>query len=175
LEGLIIIKIRTEQPSDYDKVESLVKTSFATNDDGDATTHDYLNELRAKDVFIPELSLVAEKDGKIIGQVVLYKTDITTPTGKHTELVLSPICVHPNYFRQGVARAMIDEVLQKAKDMGFGVVFLCGDPIIYGKLGFVPSYKYNIFHKTDAKAEWSMVCELYNGALEGISGTVNTI
>ena len=169
------MKIRRERPSDYDEVERLVKTSFAANADDDGTTHDDLNELRAKDVFIPELSLVAEKDGAIIGQVVLYKTDITTPNGKRTELLLSPICVHPKSFRQGVARAMTEEALRKAKNIGFGAVFLCGDPDVYGKLGFVPSYRYNIFHKTDAAAEWSMVRELYNGALDGISGTVNTI
>jgi len=110
------MQIRIEKPEDYVEVEYLVKTSFATNIDDDGTTHDYLNKLRKKDVFIPELSLVAEKDRMIIGQVVLYKTDITMQIGKRTELVLSPICVHPDYFRQGIARAMIEEVLRKAKD-----------------------------------------------------------
>jgi len=169
------MKIRMEQPSDYDEVECLVKTSFATNADDDGTTHDYLNELRTKDVFIPELSLVVEKDGFIIGQVVLYKTDITTPIGKRTELLLSPICIHPDYFRQGIARMMTEEALRKAKNMGFGAVFLCGDPDIYGKLGFVPSYRHNIFHKTDVAAQWSMVRELYDGALDGVCGTIDTI
>ena len=66
--------IREEMPSDYDEVCELVKKSFATNSDDDGTTHDYLSQLRKKDVFIPELSLVAENDdGKIIGQIVLYK------------------------------------------------------------------------------------------------------
>ena len=44
---------------------------------------DYLEKLRAKDVFIPELSLVAEHNsGKIVGQIVLCKTDITTSNGE---------------------------------------------------------------------------------------------
>ena len=169
------VKIRRERPSDYGEVECLVKTSFATNADDDRTTHDYLNKLRTTDEFIPELSMVADKDGVIIGQVVLYKTALTTPTGKRTELVLSPISVHPNYFRLGIARAMIEAALHKAKDMGFGAVFLCGNPNVYDKLGFVPSYRYNIYHKADAGAEWSMVRELYDGALDGISGTVDTV
>jgi len=169
------MKIRIEKPSDYPQVECLVKTSFATNADDDGTTHEYLNELRTKSVFIPDLSLVAEKDGKIIGQVVLYKTDITTPNGIKTELLLSPICVHPNYFRQGIARAMIDEALRKAKEMGYNAVFLCGDPKIYSKLGFIPSYKYDIRHITDPTAQWSMARELYKGALAGLSGTIDTI
>ena len=114
------------------------------------------------------MSLVAENDdGAIIGQVVLYITAITAPQGIITELLLSPICVHPGYFSNGIARAMTEEALHIAKDMGFNVVFLCGNPKIYNKLGFLPSYRYNIFHKTDESrtAEWSMVRELRSGAL----------
>jgi predicted N-acetyltransferase YhbS len=169
------MQIRQEKPADYEKVYQLVNISFESNEDNDGTVPDYLNALRTKSVFIPELSLVAEKDGAIIGQIVLYKTDITTPQGKHTELLLSPISVHPNYFRQGISRALTEEALSRAKDMGFGAVFLCGDPSFYRKLGFVPTYQHDIFHKTDASAEWSMVRELYNGALNGICGTVDTI
>jgi len=170
--------IRQERPSDYDKVRQLVKTSFATNEDDDGTTHYYLDELRKKDVFIPELSLVAEiDDGAIIGQVVLYKTAISTPQGIITELLLSPICVHPGYFRNGIARAMTEEALCRAKEMGFNAVFLCGNPKVYSKLGFLPTYRHNIFHKTDKSktAEWSMVRELHSGALSGVSGIIDTI
>src|SRR5665647_3784052 len=70
--GLCMI-IRQEQYADYDEVYELVKTSFATStNEGE---WDYLNEVRKKDTFIPELSLVAENDdGKLVGQIVLYKT-----------------------------------------------------------------------------------------------------
>lgn len=170
--------IRQERPSDYSEVCSLVKASFATNPDDDATTHDYLNDLRKKDTFIPQLSLVAvHENNAIIGQIVLYKTIITTPQGEITELLLSPICVHPGYFRQGIARAMIEEALHIAKAMGFRAVFLCGDPKIYERLGFTPTYQYNIFHVEDESkiADWSMVRELYSYALDGITGTINTV
>ena len=172
--------IRQECSSDYDEVYQLVKTSFAAVqiDESEPDEHNYLNELRKKESFIPELSLVAENgDGALIGQVVLYKTIIATPQGELTELLLSPICVHPDYFRRGIARAMVEESLRIAGKMGFKAVFLCGDPKIYGKLGFVPSYRYNIFHKDDESkaAEWSMVRELYNGSLNGVSGTVDTV
>ena len=168
--------IRQERPSDYPAVYELVKASFATTSHSDGTEPDYLNELRGKDVFIPELSLVAENDdGRLVGQIVLYRTEITTPEGTLTELVLSPICVHPDYFRQGIARAMIEEALNSAGGMGFSAVFLCGDPDVYGKLGFVPSYRYNILHTNDKTAEWSMVRELYVGALDGVTGTIDTV
>ena len=173
--------IRQEKKSDYDEVYELVRISFATTPDDDGTTSDYLNQIRKKDTFIPELSLVAENDDKkIIGQIVLYKTNITTSNtsnGEITELLLSPISVHPDYFRRGIARAMIERSLSIAKKMGYKAVFLCGDPKLYGKFGFIPSYEYNIFHITDdsKSAEWCMAHELTEGALSGISGTVDIV
>jgi len=158
-------------------VNELVKISFATNSDDDGTTHDYLKEIRDKDTFIPELSLVAETEKKIIGQIVLYKTNITTLNGDITELLLSPICVHPKYFRRGIARKMIEESFHVAKKLGYKAVFLCGDPELYKKFGFIPSYEYNIYHISDdsKKAEWSMVYELVEKGLNNISGTIDTV
>ena len=172
------MKIRKEKSSDYNEVSELVKISFSTNHDDDETTHDYFSQIRLKDTFIPELSLVAENNnGKIFGQIVLYKTDITTEHGKITELLLSPISVHPDYFRQGIGRAMIKESFRITKEMRFKAVFLCGEPELYKKFGFVPSYKYKIFHVTDElkNAEWSMAYELEKDALNGICGTINTV
>ena len=171
------MNIRREKPSDYGEVFELVKISFAANPDDDGTTGEYLNELRKKDTFIPELSLVAENDGKLIGQIVLYKTTINAAQGELTALLLSPICVHPLYFRRGIASAMIKEAFRIAKEMGYTAVFLCGNPDIYKKLGFKPSHEYGIFHAADdsKQADWSMVHELAEGALDGISGTVDTV
>ena len=44
-----------------------MKISFATSSHADGTEPDYLNSVRKKDEFIPELALVAEdEDGKLI-------------------------------------------------------------------------------------------------------------
>ena len=170
------MKIRQEQISDYGKVYELVKTSFATSSHSDGTEQDYLNELRNKDVFIPELSFVAEHEsGEVIGQIVLYKTNITMSDEIITELVLSPICVHPVHFRRGIARAMMEQAFEIAADLGYKAVFLCGDPPFYRKIGFVPTYEHHIYHITDTEknAEWCMVRELVSGTLRNISGTVD--
>ena len=131
--------IRQEKISDYDEVYELMKTSFATASYADGTEADYLNDIRKKDTFIPELSLVAlHESGKIIGQIVLYETKITMPEKSLIELVISPICVHPDYFRRGIARALIKQALALAKAKGYTAVFLCGEPEIYRKLALFP-------------------------------------
>jgi len=176
------LQIRQEKPSDYDEVCDLVKLSFASNPDNDGTTHEYVRELREKDTFIPELSLVAEdENGKIAGFIVLYEfymnAEIEAKTESITALLLSPICVHPDYFRRGIARAMIDRSFFIAKEMGYKAVFLCGDPDIYAKFGFRPSFEYGIFHVDDARknAPWCMAYELVDDALKGVCTTVDIV
>ena len=170
--------IRKENKSDYDEIYELVKQSFATTDFSDGTEADYLNEIRKKNTFIPELSLVAEnEEGKLVGQIVLYKMTIMSTEGEYTELVLSPISVHPDYFGRGIASKLINESFFIAKNMGYKAVFLCGNPNFYSKFGFKPSYQYNIFHIEDEskKADYCMVHELIEGALSGVSGKVEIL
>ena len=170
--------IRQEKPPDYMEVYELVKMSFATVSDSDGTEPDYLNELRTKDTFIPELSLVAENEqGTLVGQLVLYKTAIYTQHGELIELLLSPLSVHPDYFRRGIARALMERSFEIAKSLGYTAVFLCGDPEFYRKFGFVPTYDHGIYHITDKKknAEWCMVRELVSGTLRDVSGTVDIV
>lgn len=166
--------IRQETQDDYDEVYELVKAAFATStNEGE---WDYLNEVRKKDTFVPELSLVAVNDDrKLVGQIVLYRTTVNTPDGARTELLLSPISVLPNYFRRGIARAMMAEAFRIAKDMGYTAVFLCGEPAFYHKLGFRASYEFDIFHVADKsrKAQWCMALELVSGALGGMTGTID--
>ena len=172
------ITIRREKPKDYDEVYQLVKTSFAASEHCDGDEQDYLNEIRKTDRFIPQLSLVAENDkGKIIGQIILHRTYIISLRKSHPELVLGPICVHPDYFRRGIARSLLNEALLIARKMGYGAVFLCGVYDIYIKLGFKPTYLYNIFHVRDdtKEAEWCMVRELYDGALDGVEGIIDIL
>ena len=168
--------IRQEQPSDYGDVYHLVSQAFATTTTSDGTEADYLDKLRKKETFIPELSLVAEhSDGSIIGQIVLYQTYISTDDGLVLSLVLSPLSVHPDYFRRGIARALMNLAFDIACCMGYGAVFLCGEPAFYQRFGFTPSYHLGIFHINDSKAEWCMVKELISGSLKEIHGTVDIV
>jgi Predicted acetyltransferase len=163
--------IRKETPLDYDEVYTMAKESFATSKHSDGTEQDYLNELRTKDTFIPELSLVAELDDKIVGQIVLYKMQIADDV----QLLLSPLSVHPDYFRQGIGASLIREGCRKAAVLGYKAVFLCGDYDYYSKFGFVPTYKHEIYHKSDTSknADWCMVRELEEGWLADIKGFID--
>jgi len=169
--------IRQEREEDYKEVYELVKHAFLTVEHCDGDEQDYLSKLRDEETFIPELSLVAEKEGKIVGQIVLYKTDLKTEEGNSTQLVLSPLCVHPDCRGQGFAKALTERACEIAKGLGYKAVFLCGNPEMYSKIGFTPSHRFNVYHATDKdkNADWCMARELVKGSLSGMCGTVDIV
>lgn len=174
------ITIRPERPQERDTVDRLIYTAFAHSYGADtgALMLRYFQKARGENAFIPELSFVAlDGAGEIIGQVTLYETDIDTPAGKNTQLVLSQSAVLPGYRGRGVMRALVAHALGRAEEMGYGAVFLGGDPELYGRFGFVPSYRYGIHHVKSAGnpayAEGCLVRPLRPGALEGVTGTTS--
>ena len=133
----------------------------------------YIEE-RKKDTFIPELSLVAVlENGTIVGEVALHETDIVTDNENITQLVLSQSAVLPEYRMQGIMRMLVEYALKKAEKLGYGAVFLGGNPNLYGRFGFEPSSVYGIYHENRKKwgDEGFMVCILKAGILNGITGT----
>ena len=83
--------IRKEISTDYETVYSVVKRAFESAEHADGNEQDLVNALRKGDAFIPELSLVAEVDGKIVGHIMFTKA---TVDGK-TVLALAPLSVLP--------------------------------------------------------------------------------
>ena len=62
--------VRQETSGDYDEVYGLVKEAFASAEHSDGNEHDLVAALRKSAAFVPELSLVAEADGKIVGHIL---------------------------------------------------------------------------------------------------------
>ena len=172
--GKLNVKIRQEQSCDYDAVYQLVKESFLTQNHTEEP--DYLNALRTKSEFIPELSLVAEtEDGIIVGQIALHQTTVNYSNSQDVQLTISPLSVAPKYFHRGVGSTLLQEGLKVAQKMGYKVAFLWGDPNFYSKFGFTPSYKFNIFHKDfqERKVDFIMVYQFCENALEGNKGMID--
>ncbi|MBQ9227695.1 MAG: N-acetyltransferase [Eubacterium sp.] len=172
------IIIRPETPSEYESVNKLIYEAF-TESHGIEIGQFMMNhfaEERQKETFVPELSLVAVlNDGTIIGEIAIHETDIATKNGKITQLTLSQSAVLPEYRMHGIMRMLVEYALDKAKNMGYGAVFLGGNPNLYSRFGFEASSKYGIYHKDRNKwgDEGFMVCKLKPDALDGITGTTS--
>ena len=65
-----MLTIRQENKNDYEEVYKVIKTAFETAEHSDGNEQELVVALRKSDNFIPELSLVAVMDNKIVGYIL---------------------------------------------------------------------------------------------------------
>ena len=157
-----MIEIRQENKKDYDEVYNVVKTAFETGNEQDLVV-----ELRKSKNFIPELSLVAVNDNKIVGYILFTKINI----GKYEELALAPLAVLPKYQRQGIGKRLIEKGHRIARKLGFHYSVVLGSEKYYPKLGYVPASQYGIKVPFEVSDENFMAIKL-NDFDKEIIGTV---
>lgn len=170
--------IRLETPADRRTVENLIRESFWNVYRPGCSEHYVMHVLRGDAAFVPELDLVMEKDGAIIGQNMFMRTVINNDAGGDTPvLTMGPICIAPELKRKGYGKKLLDHSLAKAADMGFGAVLFEGNIGFYGKSGFTFAREFGIrYHDLPEGADDSFfLCrELAPGYLKGITGVYQT-
>ena len=164
--------IRQEKLSEFQYIYDFVRVAFETAKVSNGKEQDFVNKLRASGRYIPELALVAEKNTKIIGHIMLTKTCVATSNSKFDALLLAPLSVRLDYRKRGVGSNLVNRSFELAKNLGYKAVFVVGDPAFYGRFGFEPSALFGIKHVPAIPEQFIMVLELTAGALAGITGTV---
>ena len=122
--------IRPERAADEDAIRAVETAAFGRDEEARI-----VDDLRASDAFIPELSLVAEDGGAIIGHVMVSRGH-AEPSGEPL-LWLGPIGVAPQRQREGIGSALVQAALAGAGELGAACVVLIGDPAYYSRFGFV--------------------------------------
>ncbi|HEY3412373.1 MAG TPA: N-acetyltransferase [Armatimonadota bacterium] len=165
--------IRTETSDDFPRIYELVKVAFQTAKVSGGTEQDFVNQVRSGDAYIPELALVAEEGGQLIGHIMMSKIDIVNGTGKSGSLLLAPVCVALEHRDNGIGSALIRESMGLAREMGYTSVLLLGDPAYYHRFGFRTSTDFGITfaHQTPEIEANVMACELKPNALAGVNGS----
>ena len=162
-----MLEIRKETENDYKEVYNVVKTAFETAEHSDGNEQDLVNELRNSDNFIPELSLVAIENNKIVGYILFTKIEL----GNNTEIALAPLVVLPEYQKQGVGSKLIEEGHKIAKKLGYHFSIVLGSEKYYPKFGYVPAIQYGIEAPFDVFSENFMAKKLNDTNTE-IKGVV---
>ncbi len=170
--------IRRETPADHRIVENLVRESFWNVYRPGCVEHFVLKCLRDAEAFVPELDFVMVKDGEIIGQNVFVKAEIRCSDGASFPiLTMGPICVAPEWKRQGFGKKLLDFSLEKAAEYGAKAVCFEGNIDFYGKSGFTAASSFGLrYHGLPEGADDSFfLCrELLPHALDAIRGEYAT-
>jgi len=150
--------IEQECEKDYEFIAEMLQTSFKSDEE-----MMLVNRLRGTSEYIPELSLVAKYNNKIIGHCMLTKVTINNHQGY---LALAPVAVHPDFQGKSVGSQLIKESISRAKEYK-GIVLL-GHQDYYPRFGFVKASNYGIKCPFKVPDENYMYLELN----ESESGTV---
>ena len=124
--------IREETPSDITRITELTAAAFAAVPYSDGSEPHIINALRkAGDL---TLSLVAEKDGQVLGQVTF--SPVTIETAHDQWFGLGPVSVDPAHQGKGIGADLIREGLSQMRARGAKGCVLVGDPNYYQRFGF---------------------------------------
>lgn len=166
------LMIRQETEKDYERSETVVEKAFLNLEDSDHSEHVLVAKLRECDVFVPELSLVAEIKGEIVGHIMFTKLLIKDGDRKYETLALAPLSVLPEFQSRGIGSKLILQGLKISKDLGFKSVIVLGHEKYYPRFGFKPASKWGIKAPFEVPDESFMALELEDGSFEDITGTV---
>lgn len=165
------IKVRLETPEDYKIVENLTREAFWDVHVSGCTEHYLMHIIRNSDSFIKELDIVAEVDGRIVGNIAYTKAKILVDDGSlYNVICFGPISVLPEFQGIGIGGMLIEHSKNLAKQLGYNAILIYGDPEYYRRYGFVAAETYGIETPDNMYAVALQACELYSGALKNCKG-----
>ncbi len=172
------IVIRSEEKGEYRKVENMVREGFWNVYRPGCMEHYVLHQLRKDAAFVPELDLVMEQNGELIGQNMFMRAWIAADDGREIPIMtMGPICIAPQWKRKGYGKILLDYSLEKAKELGYRALCFEGNIDFYGKSGFREASEFGIrYHglPEGEDASFFLCKELIPGYLEKITGEYTT-
>ena len=145
-------------------------------EEGALVVRNLIAEIRAGKYYVPALDLImVDERDEIIGHVMFSRFHIE---GKYDRelLILTPVSVKTELQRQHISKDLIEYGIAKAREMGYKLCMVEGNPQNYRSRGFQISANFGIYADESVglpAPECLMIMELVPGALEGVHGYVN--
>ncbi|MCW2962924.1 MAG: family acetyltransferase [Actinomycetia bacterium] len=146
--------LRSAQPDDHAAIVALTDVAFEGSEEA----------LRVVRELEPEISLVYEDGGAIVGHVMLTRMEM----GDHRPFQLSPLSVAPSHQNRGIGSELTREALRLADEAGEPLVLVLGHPTYYPRFGFEPATALGLEAPRDFGAAWMAVkLAAYDPAVRG--------
>lgn len=160
--------IRNETEKDYRTVENIMREGFWNLHVPGCNEHYLAHVIRNHADFIPELDLVAELDGNVIGSIMYTKAELISETGDKKQILsFGPISILPKYQHRGIGKTLLEFSFNKALKLGYDSIVIFGHPGNYIARGFKSCKKYNICLDNDTFPTAMLVKELKADVFDG--------
>jgi putative acetyltransferase len=118
------MKLVDEHPGHEEAIRQVIVDAFCRNDEARL-----VDELRnGGDIAI---SIIAEETGEVCGHVAMSR--LKSPPGA---LALAPVSVLKAKQHQGIGSALVRRAVQRARECGYEIIFVLGEPHYYSRFGF---------------------------------------
>ncbi|MDP4093369.1 MAG: N-acetyltransferase [Bacillota bacterium] len=164
------IIIRKEREDEWFETEYMTKKAFWNLHFPGCNEHYLVHILRINDDYIPELSRVAELDGKIVGTIMYSKAYVMDGEKRIDLITFGPLCIDPEYQKRGIGGELLEKTMQMAREQGYQAIIIFGEPEYYPRHGFKPCEHFNITTKDGKNFSAFMGIELVPGGLNGVKG-----
>ncbi|HEY9610661.1 N-acetyltransferase [Allocoleopsis sp.] len=162
-----MISFASETVHEITGIREVVKAAF-----GQITEAELIEVIRKSQNFIPELSIVATEDGKVLGHILFSPIVIETRERMIPALALAPLAVIPERQGEGIGRQLVQVGLSKCRELGHEIVVVLGHPDYYPRFGFKKASQFGVEAPFSVPDEAFMVLELKPGVLSDVSGIV---
>jgi putative acetyltransferase len=160
-----MVTVRHEMSDDFPAVREVNTSAFGGRGEADLID-------RLRDRGAVTLSLVAVRDGTVVGHAFFTPVDVVGAEVRASAVALGPMAVSPECQLQGIGSRLVHHALDELQGAGHGLLVVLGHPQYYPRFGFVPAVRLGLRCEFDAPDEAFMVLELRPGAWPGGSGTV---
>jgi putative acetyltransferase len=134
------VLIRAEDVADHEEIARVVAAAF-----GSEPVAPLVEAIRASPGFVAPWSLVADRDGVVVGHVMVSLVGLVGPDGGEQQVpCLSPLAVDPAAQRRGIGSTLVRAVTAAVAEGGGALVVLEGNPAYYGRFGFEPAAAHGI-------------------------------
>jgi putative acetyltransferase len=162
------VLIRPERPGDQEAIAEVNREAFGGEDEVLI-----VEGIRVSEDFIPELSLVAEDAGRIVGHIMFSNiTLVRFDRPAEKILTLAPMSVLPGMQNQGIGSKLVRAGMDKAREMGHEIVIVIGHAWFYPRFGFHPARDFGFDVGMEVPDEAFMVAGLQPDALQYAGGMV---
>ncbi len=139
------IRIRPIENRDYPEVEKLTREAFWNLHAPGCNEHFLAHVMVNHPDFVPELSCVAEIDGKIVGNIMYTRSKViaSDKTAINT-LTFGPLSVLPEMQRKGIGSKLVKNTVSLIDREQFPAIIIYGNPSNYVGQGFISSKKLSV-------------------------------
>lgn len=157
--------IRDETPSDHAYVDRILEAAFGRPNEAELVR-------KLRESAQPQLSLVAEVGGEVVGHVFFSPVSIEGPSASPPVAGLGPLAVAPELQRGGAGSALVRAGLAACIPLGWQAVFLLGNPAYYSRFGFVLAAPLGFRYESELFDSAFQVVDITPAALSGCRGWV---